>query len=71
MNEEKFLELMTEILDTEEDITMETVLEDLEEWDSLSYVMFQSQMLDLLKKVMNPNEVKNAKTIGDLYELIK
>ena len=36
MNKETFLESMMDILQTEEDITLETKLADLEEWDSLS-----------------------------------
>lgn len=36
MNRETFLESMTDILQTEDEITFETKLEDLEEWDSLS-----------------------------------
>ena len=36
MNKEQFLEEMVEVLQTEDEITMDTILEDLEEWDSLS-----------------------------------
>ena len=46
MTEKEFLDIMDEILDTEESVAMDTVLDDLEEWDSLSYVMFQAQMLE-------------------------
>jgi len=45
MNREQFLEEMVEVLQTEEEITMETVLEDLEEWDSLS-IMSTMAFLD-------------------------
>ena len=49
---------------------METVLDDLEEWDSLSYVMFQAQMLEREQKKMDPNAVKKAHTLAELYELL-
>ena len=70
MTKEEFLAVMDEILDTEEPLTMETVLDDLDEWDSLSYVMFQAQMLERLQKKMDPNAVKSAQTLSDLYNLL-
>ena len=45
MNKEQFLEEMVEVLQTEDEITMDTVLEDLEEWDSLS-IMSTMAFLD-------------------------
>ena len=70
MTEKEFLDIMDEILDAEESVAMDTVLDDLEEWDSLSYVMFQAQMLERIGKKMEPKDVKAAKTVGDLYRLI-
>ncbi len=70
MTKEEFLAVMDEILDTEEPLTMDMVLDDLEEWDSLSYVMFQAQMLERLQKKMEPNAVKAARTLADLYSLL-
>ena len=70
MTKEEFLAVMDEILDTEEPLTMDMVLDDLEEWDSLSYVMFQAQMLERLQKKMEPNAVKAARTLEDLYSLL-
>ena len=70
MNKEEFLEMMIEILDTEETIDMNTKLDTLEEWDSLSSLMFQSQMFKLTKKQIVPKTVKEAETIADLYKLI-
>lgn len=70
MSDKEFLEIMGEILDTDKDLTMDTVLDTVEEWDSLSYVMFQAQMLAKVQKKMIPSDVKKAKTIGDLYALI-
>lgn len=71
MNEERFLEIMDEILDTEEELTLETVLDELEEWDSLSRIMFLAVMSDREKKIVKPGDVRNAVTISDLYKLVE
>lgn len=68
---EQFLEKMTDILDCEQEVTMETVLADLEEWDSLSLVSFMAMANAAYGKKVIPADVKMAKTIGDLYELVK
>jgi len=70
MDEKEFLKIMEEILDTDEALTMDTVLDTIEEWDSLSAVMFQAQMLDKLQKKVNPPDVKKARMLRDLYVLI-
>lgn len=66
MNKEQFLEEMLEVLQTEDEITMDTVLEDLEEWDSLS-IMSTMAFLDKnfgVKTTMK--DYQNMKTIGDI-----
>ncbi|MGN0005776.1 MAG: phosphopantetheine-binding protein [Candidatus Gastranaerophilaceae bacterium] len=45
MNREQFLEEMVEVLQTEEELAFDTVLEDLDEWDSLS-IMATMAFLD-------------------------
>ena len=66
MNKEQFLEEMIEVLQTEDEITMDTVLEDLEEWDSLS-IMSTMAFLDKNFGVKtNMNDYKNMTTIGDI-----
>lgn len=68
---EQFLEKMADILDCEQEVTMETVLADLEEWDSLSFVSFMAMVNAAYGKKVNPADVKMAKTIADLYDLVK
>ncbi len=66
MNKEQFLEEMVEVLQTEDEITMDTVLEDLEEWDSLS-IMSTMAFLDKnfgVKTTMK--DYQNMKTIEDI-----
>ena len=71
MTEEEFIEAMVDLMDTEMEITMDTVLTDVEEWDSLSYVAFQAMASVKLAKKLIPQQVRNAKTIRDLYVLIQ
>lgn len=68
---EKFIEEMVDILDSEEEITMDTVLDDLEEWDSLSLVSFMAMANAVYGKKIVPSDVKMAKTVADLYKLVK
>lgn len=69
--EQQFLERLVDILDCEQDVTMNTVLNDLEEWDSLSLVSFMAMANAAYNKKVVPADVKMAKTIADLYELVK
>ena len=71
MTQKEFLDDMTDILDLEETVTMDAVLKNIEEWDSLGYLMFQSKMLERGCCKVNASEVKQAKTIADLYRLIQ
>lgn len=60
-----------DILDCEQEITMKTVLADLEEWDSLSLVSFMAMANAAYGKKVILADVKMAKTVEDLYELVK
>lgn len=71
MTEKDFLDMMDEILDTGDTVKSENVLDEIEEWDSLSAVMFQSEIFKRTKKPVAPVDVRKAKTIGDLYALVK
>lgn len=71
MIEREFLKKMQEdILDTEETLTMDTELSDIEEWDSLSYVSFVA--LGKMNGIaVERSAVRNAETIGDLFNLLQ
>ena len=69
MTEQEFLEKIMDIMDTEDEITMDSVLEETEEWDSLSYISFLSLCTKFAKTRVNPSEVRTARTIRDLYGL--
>lgn len=68
---EKFIEKMVDILDAEEEVTMESVLEDIEEWDSLSLVSYIAMANSSYGKKINASEVRKAVTVQDLYDLVK
>ena len=72
MNEQEFLEKMKdEVLDTEADISLDMKLEDVEEWDSLSFVSFIAKAKESGFSQVNRDSVNNAVTIQDLFELVK
>lgn len=68
MTNEEFLVEMQDVLQTEEELSFDTVLDDLDEWDSLS-VMATMAFLEKnfgIKTVMK--DYKEMKTIGDIAE---
>lgn len=71
MTEELFLEKMADILDAEGDVTMDAVLADIEEWDSLSVVSYVAMANTSCGKKVNVKDVREAVTIQDLYNLLK
>ena len=64
MKAEEFIKKLTDIMDTDAQLTLETKLSDVEEWDSLSMVSFFSFCNAL------PDAIKNAVTVNDLYKII-
>ena len=68
---ETFLEKFIEILDTEDEVTMNSVLSELEEWDSLSIVSFLAMANSVYGKKIKPDTIVSAKTVRDLYALVQ
>ena len=71
MSEKDFLAQMADILEMDEEVNMDTVLGELEEWDSLSYVSFISMANATLGKKVTVKDLKAANTVADLYNLVK
>ena len=69
MDKEEFLNRMADILDAEDDVTMDAILADIEEWDSLSVVSYVAMANTSCGK--NVKDVREAVTIQDLYNLLK
>ncbi|MEG2184754.1 MAG: hypothetical protein RRY12_08760 [Cloacibacillus sp.] len=71
MDEKKFLEKISDIVEEEEGtITFATELDALEAWDSLARITFLVFAADEFKKRVDGNLVKEAKTVSDLYQLV-
>ncbi|MBQ9610438.1 MAG: acyl carrier protein [Lachnospiraceae bacterium] len=61
------LELMSEILDIEVgELGEETILEELDEWDSLAKLSLMAEAKKRYHKMIAPDEMKEFKTIGDI-----
>ena len=68
MTNEEFLSKMQDVLQTEDELSLDTVLDDLAEWDSLS-VMATMAFLDKDFGVKTTiKDYKNMKTIGDIAQ---
>lgn len=70
MQAEEFIKKLKEIMDTEENLTLETKLSEIEDWDSLSFVAFLSFCNSKMKLSITPEELKLAETVGDLFKII-
>lgn len=68
---EQFLGKIQDVLDCEQEVKMDTVLDTIEEWDSLSFVAFIAMAKATFGKTVKPDDVRGAKTVEDLYNLVK
>lgn len=71
MEVKEFIKQLTDIMDTETELTLETNLSEVEEWDSLSLVSFLSFCNARLKRPILPEEIKKAQTVKDLYAIVE
>lgn len=68
MNE--FIEKFKEALDVEGEFDINVELEEFKEWDSMGYISVMSMLDEKYGKEVNANQLKDCKTIADLYELV-
>ena len=71
MERNAFIEKLKDMLDCEAEITMETGLDDIEEWDSLGIITFLAEMGRYASAQIRAEDVKHAGTVEDLYGLLK
>lgn len=70
MTEQDFVQkLQEDILDTDEELTLDTELADVEEWDSLAWVSFVA-FAGMQGANVDRSAVRGAKTVGDLYAML-
>lgn len=72
MTEQEFLKKMQEeVLDTDSELSLDMALDDVEEWDSLSFVSFIAMAKEAGFTQVNRHSLKDAKTVADLFALCK
>lgn len=60
-----------EFMDTDkDDITMDTVFHELDEWSSFVALSIQVAINDNYGKLITMNEMRGCKTVSDLYNLV-
>lgn len=71
MSLEEKIEYLEEILDVDEGtLTPDTILDDVEEWDSLSTLYLTVEMKKRYALKLTTETIKNFKTIGDICRYI-
>ena len=66
MSKEEFLVQMQDVLQTETELTMETVLDELDEWDSLSMMATMAFLDKNFGIKLKIADIKALATIGDI-----
>ncbi len=72
MTETKKIEMLEEMMELEAGtLKADTVLSDIEEWDSIALISFIALMDDEFDKVIKGSVIKQAKTVADLMALME
>lgn len=71
MSEKEKLVLLEEIMDVEEELQPDMVLEDIEEWDSLSTLALAAKVKELYGENLTIQEIVNFKTVKDICDYLK
>ena len=66
MNKSEFLNEMVDVLQTEDELSFDTVLADLEEWDSLAVMATMAFLNNSFGVKTTIKDYKDMKTIGDI-----
>lgn len=63
------MDLLADLFELElDEFSPETVLEDLEEWDSLAAISYVVMMDEEFDKIANPIDIQNFKTVQDILD---
>jgi len=68
MNRDEFLKEFADVLQTEENLSAETILDDLEEWDSLSKIATVAFFDRKIGKKLTFPEIAEFKTVDDILK---
>jgi len=66
----EFIEKFKEALDIEGEFDINVELEEFEEWDSMGYISIMSMLDEEYEKEVDANQLKDCKTLADLYKLV-
>ena len=70
-NEEK-IAILEEIMEVEEGtLTTETLLSNIEEWDSVSFLSFMAMMDEKFGKTVTGTEIRTKETVGYLMAMME
>lgn len=70
MSPENFLQDFSEVLEVDvSEISMDTKLVELSIWDSINVLGYMMMVDEKTGLQVDPESVKNAETVGDLYNL--
>lgn len=70
MKRTEFLEKMQDVLQMEDELTFDTVLEDLDEWDSLAMMAVTAFLDKNFNLKLTFNDFKNFKTVEDIAKKV-
>lgn len=72
MNNKEKMELVADILELEpDDFNPESILEDIEEWDSLAVISYIVMMKEQFGKQVKPDEIRGFKKIQDILNTMQ
>ncbi|MBR4126609.1 MAG: acyl carrier protein [Alphaproteobacteria bacterium] len=69
MEKEQIIEGIKDLLDTEADLNEGTVLDDIEEWDSLASISVLAFFKQKMGLKIEAQALKDCKTVGDILKL--
>ncbi len=69
--EKKIIEMLEEVMEVDEGVlTMETELEDIEEWDSISKLALMAEVKRNWNKKLTAEDLKSFKVVKDIYDYL-
>lgn len=71
MKREEFLNLLNELVEAEEDLSEDSILEEVAEWDSLAVISFMALFSKTFNSTVNAQYVKSSNKVSDLLDLAK
>ena len=71
MSENEKIRLLEEIMDVEDPLELDMVLEDIEEWDSLSTLALAAKVRELYGTNLAAEKIKSFVTVKDICDYLK